>query len=327
MPNPAPIDAAIKLDFLIRHPVPRGVLGHEATMKSFAEKVGVARKTLIDQRQAGHLSPYVQDRLAERLKFALDWPEWLTGTCDAFRDRYTKEHQDEAYDETARTRVYDRAAKLKVERMTWTGDVQDGRPMLASLELFMQQAGPGEPIPVSVELICQPEPVGAFEIAVHRGRLELHPGAASIAPTPAPLGTDAPHTQPAHERTLTLRRGQAQDGREAWMVSSDKGEIGILRLDDDAALCRIADPTDGDAIIATFNAWVKDLDLAEPDPDDDTADTRAAFSFLRADGKPLSPKARQLIKRAILKDEFGEPEENGWHTLAASQRKLVRDDQ
>jgi hypothetical protein len=71
----------------------------------------------------------------------------------------------------------------------------------------------------------------------------------------------------------------------------------VLRLDEDVDLCRIAEPAEGDTVAAMFHAYVKDLDLAEPDPDDETDDRADPYSFLRPDGKPLSPNKRQLIKR------------------------------
>jgi hypothetical protein len=326
-----PIAVPLKLDFLMRHPVPRRILRHDPTMVSFANSLGVARKTLIDQRDKRRLSSYVQGLLAEKLKFRLDWPQWLTGTAEEFRNRYVEEHKAE--DEIAACalppRRHDPSIQLKVQRLvrdTSEGAPDDDRPNLASLTLFLRQVGPGEAIPISVELICQPEPVGSFEVAVYRGRLEIVSGAAPIAHEPAPLASDAAHTLSRNERTLTLERANAgsNDGRIAWTVRSDKGPIGVLRLDDDVDLCRIAEPVGGDTIAAVFHAFVKDLDLAETDPDDEADDRAGPYSFLRPDGKPLSPNKRQLVKRFILKEELG-PAPKGWYTLAEDRAKLVRD--
>jgi hypothetical protein len=317
-----PIAAEMKLEFLMRHPVPRRVLGHEPTMVSFSDKLGVARKTLIDQRDNGRLSSYVQSTLAAKLKFRLDWPDWLTGNVEDFRNRYCHEHGSDA---DAPTRIHDPAVKLRSERLVPAEKKDRERPNLASLSLFLQQAGPGQSLPVSVELVCQPEPVGNFEIAVYRGRLEIDPGAAEIPLDPPPLATDGPATMTRGNRTVTLQRYHASGaGRVAWTVSAKDGPIGVLRLDDDQDLCLIGEPADGDIITAVLHVYVKDLDLAEPDPDDEADDRADPYSFLRPDGKPLSPKKRQIIKGLILKDELG-PAPEGWHALAEDRRRLVRD--
>jgi hypothetical protein len=323
-----PIEAFLKLNFLMCHPVPRRVLGHDDTMVSFAEKLGIARKTLIDQRDNRRLTSYVQTQLAKKLDFRLDWPEWLTGTQEEFCNRYLREHSGavEPADPTPRRR-YDPSVRLMVQQMVRDSPaLDDDRSNLASLSLFLQQAGPGESIPVSVELVCQPEPVGGFEIAVYRGRLEIAPGTAAIEQRPPPLASDTPQPLCRPDRTLTLQRANAssKDGRIAWTVSSDKGPIGVLRLDDDVHLCRIAEPVDGDIIAVMFHAYVKDLDLIDPDPDEDEKDGESLYSFLRPNEKPLSPTKRQLIKRAILKEELG-PAPKGWHTIAEDRRRLVRD--
>ena len=324
-----PIAAAQKLDFLMRHPVPRRVLGHQATMVSLAAALDIARKTLIDQRDNGRLSPYVQGTLASKFAFELDWPEWLTGTVEGFRARYLRQHQIADTEKLARPRRHDPSVRLTVERMVRdapTAAAED-RPSLASVTLFLQQAEPGESIPVSVELVCQPEPIEGFEIAVYRGRLEISPGAAAMDRLHPPLASDATHPYSRPGRTLTLQRANASsnDGRVAWTVSSDKGPIGVLRLDEDVHLCRIAELADGDTIAPVFHAYVKDLDLSDPDLDDSAAGSESIYSFLRPDGKPLSQTKKQLIKCAILKDELG-PAPKGWHTIAEDRRRLVRDD-
>lgn len=250
------------------------------------------------------------------------WQAYCSWDFEQFVKCYIEEHKDGAACRNTEptARLHDPTVKLVAVRPP-LATPDDGRPNLASLSLFLQQAGPGQSIPVSIELICEPEPIGNFVVAVYRGRLEIVPGVAAID-----QASDAALTLPLSDRTLTLNRHQVRrtDGRIAWTVASDKGPIGILRLKDDQPLCSIADPAEGEKVIAEFQAYFKDLDLADPDPDDDADDRKVSHSFLRPDGKLLSPNKRQLIKRLVLREEMG-PAPNGWHTLAADCKKFFRD--
>ena len=348
-----PNDLRQMLGFLCDHDVPKAVFRARRNQSAPTSPTRLAavysvRQSSLQGWYANGMPDDRVDRLAEWYQFTpqarvlFKKGARTTGQHQSFKTAYlthwepkvaagdlpTNESQTTA--DPVLPRRHDPTVRLVVEqivRAARQAGVDDHRPNLASLSLFLQQAGPGESIPVSVELVCQPEPIGGFEIAVYRGRLEITPGAATIDQEAPPLASDAPHPLTRSDRTLTLQRANASsnDGRVAWTVSSDKGPIGVLRLDDDAQLCRIAEPAEGDTITAVFHAYVKDLDLSDPDPDDDAEDVDRLYSFLRPDGKRLSPTKRQLIKRAILREELG-PAPNGWHAIAEDRRRLALDD-
>jgi hypothetical protein len=177
-----PTAAEGKLDFLMRHPVPRRVLGHKATMVSFAEMLGVARKTLIDQRDSGRLSSYVQGVLAEKLKFRLDWPQWLAGTAEEFRERYLEEHRIEA--ETA-TSPPPSAANLDSQ---WDGKSWSLIESLCSIILFGNQDGrtdldfelTGQPTSITITDETGREILLQRDVVVKHCIVELHLGGAEI---------------------------------------------------------------------------------------------------------------------------------------------------
>lgn len=345
-----PNDLRQMFSFLCDHDVPKAVFRARRGQLAPTSPTGLAAVyPVIQSSLQGWYSNGIPDDRADRLA---DWYQFTpqvraifdkcartTGHHQVFKSAYLTHweprvavgelplDESRSITDAASRRRHDPSVRLTVERTV--RDTSDNyRPTVASLSLFLEQAGPGESIPVSVELVCQPEPIeGKFEIAVYRGRLEIAPAEATIDSYTIPLATDAPYSLTRPDRTLTLQRANASinDGRIAWTVRSDKGPIGVLRLDDDAHLCRIAETADGDTISALFHAYVKDLDLCDPDPDDKVEDRESLYSFLRPDGMPLSPTKRQLIKRAILKEELG-PAPTGWHRIAEDRRRLARDD-
>lgn len=180
-------DLREKAAFLKDNPIARDICGHDASESSFANKLGVPRKTLIDSVNRDRLSSKIQSALAVKCKFSLAWPEWNDpsterttprekrgDTAAAFRERYLKEHVSHVLGAKAQRRQTD--VQLK--------PVRDNRPaycddQLTTVELQASQSGPGQPWPVSVDLICNPSVIAGVEVAVRRGRLLLDCGDAS----------------------------------------------------------------------------------------------------------------------------------------------------
>ena len=267
-----------------------------------------------------------QDKLAEYFGFDRTWPEWGSGTAHAFALRY---NQDNTYQQPqpvvhiASERQL--GLRLRTERMSL--EPNEHQPNLASIDLFLQQANAGAPWPVSFDLVCQPTPVSNFEIAVKRGQVELDPGAAELPGARHRLGGNGPVVfklqNPARE--ITIEVANARSGQASWDVSCRGKAIGVFQLDEEKALCAIEDIAPNDAIKISFNAYVKDLQLADPDPDDDDTDEGSGtYSFLRPDGKNLSPVKRNLIKAMLIKNELS-PQASGFVEIAADRRAFMED--
>lgn len=203
------------------------------------------------------------------------------------------------------------------------------QPNLASIDLFLQQSNAGAPWPVSFDLVCQPTPVSNFEIAVKRGQVELDPGAATLPGARHRLGGNGPVVFKLKnpEREITVEVANARSGRSSWDVSCRGKAIGVFQLDEEQTLCAIEDIAPSDAVTISFRAYVKDLQLAEADPDDDDENDEGAgtYSFLRPDGKNLSPAKRKLIKAMLIKNELS-PQASGFVEIAADRRAFLEQD-
>ena len=183
-----------------------------------------------------------------------------------------------------------------------------------------------------MDLICQPAPIGdgSVEIVVKRGLLELSPGSAGIDRESGWLAEDGGERfargKDDEARTIVMRTANWRTaGKPTWDISAEGKAIGVFRLDDDKPLCRLDTPAADDDITVRFKVWVRDLDFVEPDPDDDTDDGDTLRSFLRPDGKALSPMKRAMIKALLIKEELA-PHEDGWVTVAAAGRRFEADD-
>lgn len=318
-----------KLHFLETDLVVVRAAGHRGNEIALIEHCGLARSTYRDQKRKERLSADTQACLANGCRFSLAWPEWSTGTAEAFKERYRKEHPELT---VSSLRKYDPNVLLTSGRIEPLD--QSTEPLnLASIELALNQSPPGQPWPVSFTLICATEePVGSptFEIAVKSGRIELNPGRAGIAARLSPGEQNACLAQNGPERffrgtgnekrQITITSATpTRPGNRAWDVRCEDVPIGMFVLDDEKPLCQIAEPTVGDKVEITFSVWVRDLDIHERDDDHDVDDPESLRSFLRPNGKPLSQKKRAVIKALFVEHEL-KPSRAGWLRIAADGR-------
>jgi len=82
-----------KVKFLIHGHHPSKRLGHKPGNQSqFAKLLGTPRETLRDQVFDRRVLPTdTQTKLAEKLGFRVDWPEWSSGSASDFKNRYVKD--------------------------------------------------------------------------------------------------------------------------------------------------------------------------------------------------------------------------------------------
>jgi hypothetical protein len=315
-------ELAQKIVFLAENSAAQAWCGHKNSMNSFAEKLAIPRRTLVDCIAAGKLSGTNQSRLAQRCHFRLDWPEWndprvewntATGerrdTADAFKQRYLREVQPQP-----------KIGRLRASRPT-PPEQADAR--LASVELNVSQQGSEEPWLVSADLICQPTPIEGMVIGVKRGALELHCDKAHIGALKDRLGYPGGITPESREGLYLRLTGTSQ--RPGWDVDA-KSTIGVLSLPAD--LCRLHGVTEGEAIEMRFSVYVKDLELVESEMDAEPEQGRPAnqsYSFNRPGFQQLGRAKHMILKRMAECQLPGG--ENGWAMLCRDGRQFDADDQ
>lgn len=295
------------------------------SVNSLHQKDRVSRSALRDvmEKHLDEMSRPVQTQLAKACHFGVDWEEWndphsnqktprekRRDTAERFEQRYLHENPSRARGQPAAPRRT--GERLKVTR-PYAAQAFD--PHLASIELQASQSGPGEPWPVSVDLIFQPAPVECFMIAVKCGRLVIDCGQARTTDLKDRVGypDGADHSREAC-KIILWPGGNSQ--RPEWCVVADPGPIGLLSLPYD--FCPIHDLSAGDIIAASFSAYIKDLDLVEPpEPHDgeEAPPRQDSISFMSPGFKNLGRAKQMILKRlAETKLPEGPP---GWVQLCS----------
>jgi len=325
-----------KLEFLVSAPEARAVSKRHARVEitsrvALAEAMELCRTNLYPN--TGRLSDRVADKLRQIYGIAENsecWGEFVAGCAREFANEYRQLHPLSEGRAEPISAARERQTGLRLTSRPLDFDFPDEHAALAELDLSFQQAGPDEPWPVSIDLVCQPAPTPkpGFLFGVKRGRLEIHPGEAKISRrTKERLGGDGPVTFAARDdpdRTITLEIANAKGGQPAWTIWSDHGPIGVFRLDDEQVLCRIADIAPGDEETAVFKVFIADLEPLGLDDDDDEDDDPDPYSFVREDGKPLSLAKRKIIRRMLVKERVGSPAD-GWVVVASDGRRFEED--
>jgi hypothetical protein len=305
-----------KIQFLMEHPVLRKQWGHNNNLASFCDKTGLSRPALREVLEKGleKMSGWVQAELATACRFGVDWVEWndpsarektpresRQDTAEAFERRWLQEEAASAAGrphEPRQTGVPGRTDAPRRTgvplRVTRPSAAVEFRPYLASIDLQASQCGPGEPQPVSVDLICRPAPVEGIMIAVKRGWLAIDCGRARAADLKGragyPNGADF-----SREACKIVLWPDGTSQRPVWEVIADPGPIGLLPLPHD--FCKVYGLAPGDIVKVSFTVYIKDLDLVEPPDEEDPATREDSFSFMRDDFKKLGRAKQKILKR------------------------------
>jgi hypothetical protein len=262
-----------KVHFLIKDPKARKRCGHYASQSSFAVFTGVERGQLalaIGQPDTPEsegntpdecLSPENSKRIANKCKFGVDWPEWMTGTAEAFIGRYEKlteeEGQVQATDGTkaARDRHLDRPIKAGPRRDPIPCKIKG----LGSIEIEGGQYGRGS-VYLGATISCGR--TRDFASICH-ARIEINCGGGMQT-------TESRKERTANrlaitsdnKNTLTVFASGGHRGAPAFDISSDNGgSLGNFQLLPDFLIVESLAP--GDVVTATLGTWFMDIDEAK----------------------------------------------------------------
>jgi hypothetical protein len=315
-----------KYKFLRENGIARKLCGHNASDNSFCKRLHIPRRTLMDSVEAGRLNAKHQRILAERCGFRLDWPEWSDASAkrntpaderrDAFAQferRYLDYHA--ALSKGGACEERRAAALLQARRLEEPYAIDD---QLASLELFVNQAGPGEPLPVSIELICQAAPFDGVALGIKRGKLQIDCGCGHVGELRERAGYPEGFVIERGARSVRITLGGLRR-RPSWIIEADNGPIGVLSLADN--FCSIRELVPGSTVKASFSVYVKDLQYAsspeeargEGDPEEDS------YSFFRPTQMKLG-RAKQMILKRLAELPLGG--DNGWAVVCRDARRF-----
>ena len=255
-----PPDAQAKVHFLRTDPCPRRVLGHRSSFSNLIARLGnelEPRETYRDQVQGGKLQPGFQRLLATRLEFALDWPEWVTGTADDFAERYREHHKI--------TEVQSGLSPLAPLRADWDYECKKLETPLGSLSLYTGQSAeqhmsvPGE-FTATFDLHCPLYLGDGVKAQVLRGILAFDLGKGRT-------GTVKDRCNDLEVNNATLTVFSVDLNRPSWTVCARNGSgIGMVETVPHDFL-KIFNLRPGNVISATFDVAVKNIETSFALPD------------------------------------------------------------
>ena len=228
------VDLVQKICFLIEDSVPRRVSGHKGTFSSFAETVGIDRKTLGEAIGGpdDEFGPYsdgnekLTPETATKIAVTCDFPPnlakcWDRCTFQKFKDLYLAQHGDDPA-------TFEPSIPLPLfhRRVTEKYFFDD---QLATIELCASQAGPEGTWPISFDLICNPSPVAGMKIAIRAGRVKMSCDGDVVSCMTNVASQPNVYRLESGEVTLT-RGGRMRKGKPSWEVETANGPIGAVLL-------------------------------------------------------------------------------------------------
>jgi hypothetical protein len=206
-----------------------------------AEAVGLTEAQLKGTSQGeSYLSRGSISALMHFFGFDASWPEWSSGTCTTFAQRYNKEN-------TYASRLF---ACVRVEPSVAPD------PQLASLTLRSTKNSPTMPWPLSLDLTCDVSPEQELTLWVRRARIvfkigrsgvtvpveqrKRYPGDFAGAPSPSEASID-----PISGDQIAI-----------WVLNIRSGVLGSITLSD---LLEILDIQPGEDVEVSLRVYVKDL--------------------------------------------------------------------
>lgn len=310
-----------KINFLAQR-----VIGREK-ISPFAEHIDVPRKTLQDGIRDECLSSEVQRKLASKCGFSLNWPEW--NDPDVIRQTPHEERRDKAKAFQDRYNTETRKFKSNKDREKQPNvhlkRVRENEPksvydLLASLQMFAHQCGPGEPSPISFELACLEAPVDNMILQIRCGELRLNCNEATTTSLRERIQKELSFKTTTN--TVHLTPGGTNHS-PFWILEAEEGGIGVLSLPHD--FCMVHNLSCGDVITANFKIYVKDLEPVEEGQvvkeNDQVENIGQTHSLIMHRFSNLSIAKQKVLKRlAGMQIPGGE---NGWLVICQDELSFM----
>ncbi len=241
--------------------------GFRSNFQGFCKAAKISREGLRACLKDGGtlgLSGHYQKALAAFAGFKVDWPEWIEtdpvrrrsgqrrDTAEKFLDRCARELSSQPNDERRSTAAQANAtpgSRLKAVR---TAEPEACYEPIATLELSASQPGPGEPWPLSADLVCLPARMDRVLVAVKRGWLTFHCGEGEAERLDKRKG----YPGGLAIGSATCIPVTAYTKRPSWEIYSASGPLGSLSLPYD--FCLISGLVPGCTITVTFSVYIKD---------------------------------------------------------------------
>jgi hypothetical protein len=313
-----PRDAFAKVHFLQTYALPRRFPGSE-TETDLAEKIGIKRETLRDQRHKSRLSTNVQSALAKAFEFSIEWPEWQTGTAQEFEQKYKSIHPDR------RPSAPERRTDIRLVRGPRRPPAPSRIEGFVAVEIDGSQFGPGTAA-IDVMVSCGTPIIEGAHTTIRSGRIVLRC-------SPAVLTRNARDGWLTGQRTIAGSRGPVHisfeagtSGAPGWRITADGVSIGSIALDPDFAALEELAP--GDEIPLEFGTWLPEIQEVSG-LTDDPQPTADALAIVQGDGVELNvpapklSKMKQRIIACIRKTAVLAPHDNGYVVLASHVLKVV----
>jgi len=295
----------------------REVCGHADSLNSLCDTTGIARGTLRYQIDNDKFSADVRAALARSFDFAVSL---LDAEPEVFKRKFGEKYRDAAAREAAKQKVLEYRKSLPPPSSNTPRLLSVSRPrrfppaddLLASLTIGANQAGPDQPWPLTVELVCRFAPVHHVVVGVRRGKLVIDCGQTRTTGVHERLGSEQDGYKPDGSKVTIFASGD--DKEPVWLIDAESAPIGVLRIT--TGICQMLGLVPGTIITADFRAYLKDLEA----PDDSSHGLSTAqlpespsYSFIQPELQGLESRAKIAILTRLA--ELQLPEKDGWVVL------------
>jgi hypothetical protein len=275
-------DLAEKLDFLSRDEAAQKINGcsgvsdlarrcniNVSTFKNLKSKVAAERTSPDHKGTIDLISSDHERAITNYCRFRLDWPEWVTGTAEAFKQRYLREVKAVKAQESEERRsdipLFPRYSP------------QRARGRLAVLKMEAVLSNSSEQWPVKIALYCRDD--NGYGIC--SGLVDLDCGEAHALRSECSF--HQPYDVPGTNGTLRL--GAGPEHKPSWTVKARSGILDDVAPEEPYCIVRGLSP--GDTITASFSICVKDF-------------PGAGKSLCGADGRPVTGPNKKLLLERIM---------------------------
>ncbi len=284
-----------------------------------------------------------QKSIADHFGFPVDWDLWRIGRAAEFCDQYDRmfklqylERGEESASTpdsslgngatvatTRRSRAPgagDKFPKIEVD----DSEGPDSDTILASILIEGKQPGLGT-LTIHLKLYCGIAAGGALR----RGQISLNPASGRMTlMNRDEWRKDKPHPSKVKSRSSeAIFRCYRSERDPVWEVDGQGGPIGDIEFRDFCGLERLLA---GDEVVATFSAWLADIDYSDAqDVLGGGDDLLIVYEDVRASDKSWSElgKVRQRLIKMILSEAGHKVMKNGRVELSRHVLKIIEDDE